>query len=166
MTRIEHEKAYKRVRQERSSAMKQVRELRRTAAAAADTSASGGASASSNNTAGDSIRKTREWAGASDKAVADRRRRLYTCLKDVISRRPPSDHPHAINSLIQLLPVEEKTELRSLSAIQPERCIAQRDLCCKKLRSDFLIPKASLTVRLKNFMPTRAIDRANAASYE
>eukprot|EP00965_Chrysotila_dentata_P224813 6194404-Pleurochrysis_carterae.AAC.3 len=105
-------------------------------------------------------RTTSERSDASEKATADRRYRLFKVLRDTICRRPPSDHAHAIDLLIQSLSVEQRANLRSLSAIQQERYLAQRDLC-GKLCSDFFTPKATRTFRLENFVPTCSIERTN-----
>eukprot|EP00965_Chrysotila_dentata_P031980 1066038-Pleurochrysis_carterae.AAC.1 len=63
--------------------------------------------------------------------------------------------------LVQDLDLEQRSVLRELLSVQQERFLVSRDLC-QKLRSDFFTPKAALTVRLENFLSTRAMDRANS----
>eukprot|EP00965_Chrysotila_dentata_P194889 6176655-Pleurochrysis_carterae.AAC.2 len=55
---------------------------------------------------------------------------------------------------------KQRAEFRLLTSVRQERYLAQRELC-RSLRSKFFTSKASLTVRPENFMPTRAINRAN-----
>eukprot|EP00965_Chrysotila_dentata_P178358 5890626-Pleurochrysis_carterae.AAC.1 len=151
MTRDELETAYQRAVQQRNYAWRRERKRSKEASSSAKPTAGVGG-----------MRATSERTDAGEKATADRRHRLFKILNEALRRRPSSDHAHAIDLLIQSLSAEQRSTLRALSSIQQERYIAQREIC-RKLRSDYFTPRATLTLRLENFMPTRAIDRANTA---
>eukprot|EP00965_Chrysotila_dentata_P181898 6005656-Pleurochrysis_carterae.AAC.1 len=81
------------------------------------------------------LRTTHARAGSSDKSVQN---------------RAPRDCSHQHVGV---------TTLRRSSA-RNQRADSARDLCTH-LRTNHFTPKATLTLRLENFLPTRAIDRAN-----
>eukprot|EP00965_Chrysotila_dentata_P047369 1571601-Pleurochrysis_carterae.AAC.2 len=148
MSKADLLKAYTRTVNQRNYAWRRIRRLLKDA--------EGSKSSSSSM----HIRKTQARFGSSDKAVHDRRHRLAKTLSAMMRLRPVEDHAHAVNAIIQAFSVEQRAELRKLTALQQERFLAQRDLC-QLLRSQHFTPKGSLSIRLDNFLPTRALDRAN-----
>mmetsp|Transcript_35122 Transcript_35122/g.77283 ORF Transcript_35122/g.77283 Transcript_35122/m.77283 type:complete len:243 (-) Transcript_35122:890-1618(-) len=146
MTRAELEAAYHRAVQQRNYPWRRERKHKRQDAGVASTSST--------------MRNTSLRANtATEKATSDRHFRLFKVLRDTICRRPATDHAHAIDLLVLSLSAQQRTQLRALPSMQQERYLAQRDLC-RTLRAEFSTPKATLTVRLENFLPTRSIDRA------
>eukprot|EP00965_Chrysotila_dentata_P131351 4342819-Pleurochrysis_carterae.AAC.1 len=89
MTRAELEAAYMRSVQQRNYAWRRVRALQ---AATREAGANPAAA-----------RQTTERADSSERAVQNRRTRLSTNLNNMMRLRPPSDHPHALNALMQKL---------------------------------------------------------------
>eukprot|EP00965_Chrysotila_dentata_P099984 3303797-Pleurochrysis_carterae.AAC.2 len=105
------------------------------------------------------MRQTTKRA-ARDKAKLERRYRLFKTLLGIIQIRPKSDAPHAINMLVHKMSAAQRADFRLPTSVRRERFVAQKELC-RTLRTNSFNAKASLTVRLENFMLTRAIDRAN-----
>eukprot|EP00965_Chrysotila_dentata_P061515 2036811-Pleurochrysis_carterae.AAC.1 len=153
MTRAELLQAYNRCVSQRNSALRRLRKLQKKVAAG-----DGGQQSSSNRTI--PVRTTHAREDSNEKSVANRRHRLYKALSSFLRLRPTADHAYAINDLIQHLTIEQRSELRALNSVQQERFLAQRDLC-RHLRTQHFTPKVALTMRLENFLPTRALERAN-----
>eukprot|EP00965_Chrysotila_dentata_P228245 6196495-Pleurochrysis_carterae.AAC.2 len=152
MTKAQLLWAYNRLAAKRRCAERKVRHLRKGSSAS---------NAPPPKTRG--MRKTVARDGSScEKVVADRRRRLAHTLQRMLDLRPIEDHAHAIDYLIQGLSVAQRQTLRDLPSVQQERFLASRDLCAT-LRAKHFTPSAALTVRLENFLSTRAMDRASTA---
>eukprot|EP00965_Chrysotila_dentata_P001812 59796-Pleurochrysis_carterae.AAC.1 len=146
MTKPQLLNAYMRLLVKRNCAESKVRRLSR------ELDDKGGASSSSlSNRAAPMmrVRKTTVESGESSsslsKAVVDaRRRRLSHRLQSMLDARPPADHAHAIDILVQNVSSAQRETLRKLPSVQQGRFLASRDLCAT-LRSQHITPTATLT---------------------